>query len=128
MKHLLFAILLVPTIAFSNNPPVMDRISAAIKSGNATELGKYFDASVEISILDNEDIYDKGEAVRVVQSFFDQYKPVSYVQAHKGVSKSADSEYSIGDLEAGSKSFRVYVYMKKGNGSPLIQEVRIDQK
>ncbi|MEO1517766.1 MAG: DUF4783 domain-containing protein [Bacteroidota bacterium] len=130
MKHILFFLALIPSIALANNfpVPVMDRITSAIQSGNASELGKYFDSSVEIAILDNEDIYDRNEAVAVVQTFFDTYRPTSYIQAHKGVSKSADSEYSIGDLTAGGKAFRVYVYMKKGSGAPLIQEVRIDRK
>lgn len=106
----------------------LEQITQAISSGNANALGSYFDRNVEIAVLDEEDIYSKAEAIKVVQRFFNENQPKSFSQVHKGTSKGSDSQYCIGNMSTGGGTFRVYVYMKTNGGDYLIQELRFDKE
>ena len=102
-------------------------ITRSIGEGDADALGAYFDNSVEISVLDREDVYNRSQAISVIRSFFQQNQPRSFSQVHKGTSKGNDSQYCIGNLVTASRNFRVYIYMKiDSNNRAVIQELRFD--
>lgn len=126
MKKLLFILLIAPSIAMVT-PDNLSSISKAISNGDASALSQYFDDKVEVSILDDENLYDKAEAKKALQKFFVQNKPQSYNQVHDGTSKGAGSKYTIGNLKANGKVFRVYVYMKVSGKSHTIQEISISE-
>jgi hypothetical protein len=127
MKSYLFLILLSPLFAFQEEANLAD-ITKAISNGDADALGQYFDQTVEVSIMGQEDVYNKSQAIGVVRTFFAQNRPASFSQVHKGASPNNDSEYCIGNLSAGGKSFRVYIYMKVEGNRRLIQELRFDRQ
>jgi hypothetical protein len=126
MKNLLFILFIGSTLAMTDAN--LSEISKALRNGNADELAQYFDQTVEIAILDEEDQYDKAEAKQIVKNFFAKYKPSAYNQVHQGVSKGKDSQYTIGNLKANGDTFRVYVYMKVSGGKYIIQELRFDKE
>lgn len=128
MKQLFFAVLLLPTFTLVDIAPTLADISRALGAGNADELGQYFDQSVEVAILDEEDVYDKARAVQVVKQFFSRYQAKSFSQVHQGVSKGSDAQYCIGNLVTSNGTFRVYLYMKVTGGKFLIQEMRFDKQ
>jgi len=128
MKNLLIMLLAVPMFAFTSGETYnIDSITKALSSGDAETLGSFFDESVEVAILDAEDIYDKSEAVQKVKTFFTKNKPTAFSQVHQGSSKGNDSQYCIGNMTAGGKTFRVYVYLGNNGGKTLIQELRFDK-
>lgn len=128
MKNLLFAfILMVPFVGSANNVN-LSGITDAISKGDAAELSKYFDQSVEIALLDEEDVYNKTQAVTIVKDFFASNKPTSFSQVHQGTSKGQDSKYCIGNLTTTSATFRVYIYMKVVGQKYTIQELRFDKE
>ena len=127
MKKFFFLLMLLPALAATDALNI-DTINKAISSGDADTLGKYFDESVELSILDEEDIYSKAEAVTKVKSFFAKHQPSGFSKVHEGTSKGNDSRYSIGNLKAGGGSFRVYVYTKEAGSGVVIQELRFDRE
>ena len=124
MKNLLLILFLAPVFTVVNGD--LAKISTAIKNGDANTLAQYFDESVEISLLDQEDIYDKAQAQKVVAGFFNSHKPQNYSEVHKGASRKEDSHYSIGKLVTADGVYRVYVYTKIQNGKYIIQELRFD--
>jgi hypothetical protein len=126
MKKLLFLLLIAPSIAMVTAQN-MSSISKAIGTGDANTLAQYFDDKVEVSILDDENLYDRNAAKQALQNFFTKHKPQSYNQVHDGTSKGAGSKYTIGNLKAGSKVFRVYVYMKVSGANHTIQEISISE-
>lgn len=129
MKNLFFLLLTLPMFAFTSNDldQNMEAITQAIRSGNADALGSYFDESVEVAILEDEDIYNKSEAIGKVKTFFSKYKPNNFSQVHQGKSKGSDSEYCIGNMVSGGTTFRVYVFVGNSGGKKLIQELRFDK-
>lgn len=128
MKNYLFILMLAPTIAMTTVDGNMSNISKAISSGDAETLSKYFDESIEVAVLDIEDVFDKPQATKVVKDFFSKNKPKSFSSIHEGTSKGNDSRYLIGDLSTGGSSFRVYLYLKVDGGNLLIQEIRFDEE
>lgn len=127
MKNLLFILLIAPSVAMVALDN-LSNISKAISNGDAEALSQYFDDKVEVSILDNENLYDKVQAKKALQSFFAKNKPESYTQVHDGTSKGAGSKYTIGNLKANGKVFRVYVYMKVAGDNCTIQEISISEE
>jgi hypothetical protein len=126
MKSLLiFAFLLPFSFQSSAN---LSAITQAMSRGDANTLGSYFDESVEISILDKDDVYTKANGIGVVKQFFSQYRPSGWSTVHKGAARNNDSQYCIGNLTANGQTFRVYIYMKEKNGRQLIQELRFDRE
>lgn len=126
MKILMFILFISSAIATTNFNP--GEISKALASGNAEELAKYFDVTVEIGFLDEEGTYSKANAKKIVTDFFTKHKVSSYNQVHLGVSKTEDSQYIIGNLKADGSTYRVYIYMKVTNEKYIIQELRFDKE
>ena len=108
--------------------PNLDSITQALSTGNVEVLSGYFDESVEISVADEEDVYDKAEAKIILANFFKDNKPSKFDQVHKGTSKGQDSVYCIGNLKTASRSFRVYVFLKVEKNRQYIQELRFDEE
>ncbi len=106
--------------------PNLDSITTALSQGNVEVLATYFDESVEISVADEEDVYDKAEAKTILTDFFAANKPSKFDQVHKGTSKGQDSVYCIGNLNTSTKSYRVYVFLRVDGGKQFIQELRFD--
>lgn len=99
-------------------------ISIAIKSGNAAELSKYMNSTVELLLLEKEDFYKKVVAETILKDFFNEYHSKDFVIRHQGARN--DAQYAIGNLETEKGSFRVYILLKKVNQELLIHILRIE--
>lgn len=126
MKKLLLTLLIFPGMLFAQND--MPQIARALSNGDANAVGAYFDTSIELSILDNEGVYNSGQARQQLARFLSQNKPSSFVEVHQGASRSSDSKYVIGNLSTNNGTFRVYLYLSNKNGKMVIQELRFDRE
>ncbi|OFY73224.1 MAG: hypothetical protein A2V46_04490, partial [Bacteroidetes bacterium RBG_19FT_COMBO_42_7] len=59
-------------------------ISLAIKAGNAAELSKYMNSTVELLLLEKEDFYKKIVAETILKDFFNEYHAKDFVIRHQG--------------------------------------------
>ena len=99
-------------------------ISLAFKAGNAAELSKYFNSTVQIVLLDKEDFYKKNIAETIFKDFFAEHRTKDFVILHHG--GTTDSEYAICDLKTEKGDFRVYFLLKKVGTDLLIHQIRIE--
>jgi hypothetical protein len=99
-------------------------ISIAFKAGNATELSKYINSTVELLLLDKEDFYKKNVAEKILKDFFAEYKTRDFVIRHQGGIN--DAQYAIGNLKTEKGDFRVYFLLKKVDDELLIHQIRIE--
>ena len=99
-------------------------ISAAIKSGNASELSKYMNSTIELLLLDKEDFYKKNVAETILKDFFSEYQAKDFTIRHQGAKN--DAEYAIGNLKTVKGDFRVYFLLKKVDQELLIHQIRIE--
>lgn len=97
-------------------------IKSGLQNGNADNLSQYFDNSLEINILDDEDTFSKSEAKNKVARFFETHSAKSFVIKHEGVAPNG-AKYVIGTLSTGQGNFRTYMVIRNG----LIQELSIEE-
>ncbi|MEM8525874.1 MAG: DUF4783 domain-containing protein [Bacteroidota bacterium] len=125
MMRFTFLLFLLPLLAFKADQD-LTHITQAISSGSAITLGEYFDDNVEIALLNEEDVYDKSQAVHKLESFFEQNQPKGFNQVHEGSSKGNSSKYCIGNLKTNNEDFRVYMFIDITANQYKIQELRIE--
>ena len=99
-------------------------ISIAIKAGNAAELSKYMNSTIEFLLLDKEDFYKKNVAETILKDFFAEYQTKDFTIRHQGAKN--DAQYAIGNLKTEKGDFRVYFLLKKVDQELLIHQIRIE--
>lgn len=100
------------------------QVVAAISEGNAVELEKYFNSMIDLTIGKNEDTYSRNQAGRIMKDFF-SHNPVKSFKVSKQGASNDGSQYSVGELNAGDKIFRVFYLIKKTGNVYLIQQLQI---
>ena len=126
MKNLLLVLMFTPFLAFAQDG--MPQISKALSAGDADALGAYFDENIELSILEEEGIVNKTQALRKVKRFLSSNTVSSFSEVHRGATRSSDSRYLIGILTTSSGTFRVTIYLTQNSGDLIIQEFRFDSE
>ena len=102
-----------------------DGLFDAIKAGNAKELSTFFNANVELNILEHEGVYSKLQAEQILKEFFRKNIPSRFVKNHEGGKDG--SKYGIGTLNASTGQYRVsFFMMKTSNGEYLIHKFIIE--
>jgi hypothetical protein len=99
-------------------------ISIAIKAGNAAELSRYMNSTIELLLLNKEDFYKKNVAETILNDFFSEYEPKDFIIRHQGAKN--DAQYAIGNLKTVKGDFRVYFLLKKVGQELLIHQIRIE--
>ncbi len=99
-------------------------ISIAFKAGNASELAKYMNSTIELLLLDKEDFYKKNAAEAILKDFFAEYQTKDFTILHQGAKN--DAQYAIGNLKTDKGDFRVYFLLKKVGQELLIHQIRIE--
>ena len=103
---------------------IPEGISIAIKAGNAAELAKYMNSTIELLLLDKEDFYKKNVAETILKDFFAEYQTKDFTIRHQGAKN--DAQYAIGNLKTEKGDFRVYFLLKKVDQELLIHQIRIE--
>jgi hypothetical protein len=101
-------------------------IFIAIKAGNAAELSKYMNSTVELQLLDKEDFYKKNVAETILKDFFNTCPTKDFIVSHQGAKN--DTQYAIGNLKTEKGDFRVYILLKKVGQELLIHLIRIESE
>ena len=116
---LLGAVLLVSS--FTKQASI-DEVIGALRVGNSTELSKYFDDNVELTLPDKSDNYSKAQAQVIVKDFFGNNGVKGFDLKHKG--DSPGGHFCIGTLQTNAGNYRTNVFMKTKNGKEVIKEIR----
>jgi hypothetical protein len=105
-------------------PKIPSGISVAFKTGNAAELSKYMNSTIELLLLNKEDFYKKNAAETILKDFFAEYQAKDFTIRHQGANN--DAQYAIGNLKTTKGEFRVYFLLKKVDQDLLIHLIRIE--
>ena len=130
MKKIILTLFLIGGFTFISNAyiDIYDDINNAIQSGNSTVIAGYFNTTVDLTILAQEEVYSKTQAEIILKDFFSKNTPKTFSILHKGTSKEG-SMYGIGSLLTNQGgSFRVYFYLKQIGGKSYIQELRFEKQ
>ena len=124
----LMLFLLITGFANMATPDIYEIISSAIRSGKAGEISQYFNANVELTIGNQEEVYSKAQAEQVLKEFFSKNTPRSFTLIHQGLSKEG-AKYAIGNLTTQQgNNYRTYFFIKQVGASEYIQELRFEKE
>jgi hypothetical protein len=128
LSVILLAMVLLPFRSFPE--PGQDetnkQIVAALSAGNAASLSGFFNSMVDLGIAGNEDTYSKTQATQILKDFFIK-NPVKSVKITRQGSSTDGSQFSIGEMQAGTGTFRIYYLLKKVDGKFMIQQLQIQK-
>jgi hypothetical protein len=99
----------------------IDEVLAALRTGNASQLAKYFDNRVDISLPNKSDNFSKNQAEMILRDFFASNEVKNFVVKHKG--ENNGSQFCIGLLQTRNGNFRTKLYMKQKGNQQVVQEI-----
>ena len=126
LASILVLVLLCINIQAQDQQRIPPGISIAIKAGNAAEMAKYMNSTVELLLLEKEDFYKKNMAEAILKDFFNTYQTKDFIIRHQGANNEA--QYAIGNLKTDKGDFRVYFLLKKVDQELLIHTIRIESE
>jgi hypothetical protein len=101
---------------------IFEPMKDALKAGNAKELAKYFNQSVDINLEGEVNTYSKAQAEFVLREFFKKHPTSDFSIEHTGSSKSG-LQYAIGNYKSNNDQFNVLLRVKQAGVVYLIHEI-----
>ena len=102
-----------------------DEVVKAIKAGDASEVSKYFDNTVEITLPEKSSSYSKTQGRLVLRDFFASNTVKDFEILHK--SDNSGSQYCIGNLKTVNGTFRTTIFMKQKGSAEVIQSLSFEK-
>jgi hypothetical protein len=124
MKRI-FTLIFVSFALFSFSKRLgIEEVVASLKSGNATQIARYFDNTVEITLPEKTNSYSKSQAEVILKDFFNNNSIKDFQVLHRG--DNGGSQYLIGKLITRSNAYRTTIFMKQKGDKQVLQEIRFE--
>ncbi len=121
----IFTLLLLSLTLFSFNRRLgIEEVVASLKSGNASQIARYFDATVEITLPEKTNSYSKSQAEVILRDFFNNNAIKDFQVLHRG--DTGGSQYCIGKLITKNNAYRTTIFMKQKGDKQVLQEIRFE--
>ncbi len=104
---------------------IIDDLSSYFRSSNSKEIAKSFSSTIELIIIDEEDVYSKAQGEQILKDFFAKHPPVKTSIFHK-INTNPNYRFGVLVYNTAKETFRVSITMKKFNASFLVTELRIE--
>ncbi len=118
---ILFTVFLIISLT-GNAQTIFAPMKEAVKAGNASELIKYFNPSVDLNLEGEVNTYSKAQAEFVLRDFFKKHSPTDFNIVHTGASKGG-LQFAIGKYQSGSDSYTVLMRVREVEKANLIHEM-----
>jgi hypothetical protein len=119
---LLFLVFIKSAFAFD----VIDDVSAIFKSGDVKEISKYFSTTVELAVIDQEDIYSSNQATFILKDIFAKHPPISVKIIHK-VTSNPNYKFGVILLTTSNANYRVSFELKNNSSKFQLSQIRIEE-
>ncbi|MFM7727212.1 MAG: DUF4783 domain-containing protein, partial [Flavobacteriales bacterium] len=118
-------LLLVHMLAEAGNP--LDDMTKYFKNGDSKSLSSYFGSTVDLTLLDKEDVYSNSQAELMLRDFFSKHVPKTLQVLHSGDTQG--TAFRIASLvTADGMKLRLSFHVKDANGKPIILEISIEKE
>jgi uncharacterized protein DUF4783 len=129
-KKLLLSVsctLVIFTVKAQNGVSPIEDMVNAMKNDRVTDMAKYFDTYVPITIDNNQVLYSHNQAEVVLKDFFEKNSPKGFEVMDNGAPDNT-SKFVIGAFTtpAGVK-YSVYILMRL-KGTFILQELRMNKE
>ena len=122
-----FTLVFFTVQAQSSRSPLED-MANAIKNSRVSDMVKYFDNFVPITINNSQSVYSHNQAEVVLRDFFDKNIPRDFNVSDNG-SPDKYSKFMIGTLtDMKGIKYSVYILMKLKDSNYLLQEIRLNKE
>lgn len=101
------------------------KVSDALKTGNVEAITSLLTSNVDLTLINEEDVYPKDQVSGKLTKFFTAHKPSGFAVKHQGTSKLNDFYY-IGDLSTVKGAFRVTYFIRKDGNAFRVSQFRIE--
>ncbi len=129
-KRIIFFIIILLAVAragFEQNQNfIPGKIIQSIREGDADKLSSFFNASIQLVILEKENVYSRSQATMIMKDFFKKNHPRSFTIIHQG--GKANAHYGIGLLKTDKQTFRIYLLIKPNGNKSFIHQLRIEKE
>ncbi|AWO01729.1 DUF4783 domain-containing protein [Chitinophaga alhagiae] len=113
--------------AFTLMAGPFEDVVSAIKQGDAGNLSKFLDNTVEINIAGKNSSYSKAQAEIILKDFFGKNQVKSFELIHQGEA-GGGSRFGIGNLTTSGGNFRTSFFLQKKGGGFVLNELRFENK
>lgn len=126
---LLYLFLLMLTLSFISASPtdIIDKTAELIKQGDIHELAGSFSSSVELTVLEEENVYSNTQAELVLTNFFKQNTPKSVKIIHR-IASNANYRFAVLILSTNNGTYRTSFSLKNVKGRFELNEMRIESE
>jgi hypothetical protein len=126
MKRIFTFLAIIAAFSSFKQGTAIDEVMAGLKSGNAAQVAKYFDNTVDLTLpgKSSSNTYSKSQAEQVLKDFFAANGVKGFDVIHKG--DNGGNQYCIGTLTTRNGAFRTTLYMKQREGQPVLPELKIE--
>src|SRR6185369_4977173 len=114
----LLSIICLQTSAQAIFTPMKD----AVKAGDASELAKYLNTSIDLNLEGEVNTYSKAQAEFVLRDFFKKHTPDDFSIVHTGSSKGG-LQFAIGKYQSGADNYNVLMRVREVGKAFLIHEM-----
>lgn len=127
IKSILYLFIGVSTFyrpAFQQKDTI-DSLAGYFKSGNTKEIGKTFAPTLELILIDEEDVYSKVQGEQIIKDFLLKNPPSKATVIHK-INNNQNFRFGVLTLFTSKGDFRVSITLKKIDKDFLVTELRIE--
>jgi hypothetical protein len=124
-------VLFLGMLTFSNSfaqTEILEDITTAFKNADQRLLSKYFGNKIEITLLDQSNVFSKPQAEMVMKDFFSKFNPTEFQILYKNNPSADAARFAIGQFETESGKFRIYFILKNIDNNVFLQEMRFEQE
>ena len=124
---LLYLFLLILPLSFVSVVPadIIDQTAELIKQGNISELAKSFSPTIELTVLNEENVYSSAQAEAILTDFSKRNQPKSVKILHRIIS-NANYRFAVLILTTNNGIYRTSFSLKSVKGRFELNELRIE--
>ena len=123
MKRILVLAVMMMVSATLQSQDIFGPAKAAIRSGNAEDLGKQLNQSVGVDLNGKQATYSKAQAEMVLKDFFRDNPPADFNVVHTGSSQDGALQYAIGKYTSGKTTFSVLIRIRTTGKVRLVHDI-----
>lgn len=113
-------------ISSSVGDDLIGELSRQFRQGNAREISKYFSPTVNLSILNDNNIYSKVQAEIILESFFKMNSPTGSKIIHR-LDSNPNYQHAVIELNTMKGYFRVSYSVRIDDNQAQVVEIRIEK-
>ncbi|TCK85354.1 DUF4783 domain-containing protein [Albibacterium bauzanense] len=105
---------------------LIGELSGQFRQGNAREISKYFSPTVNLSILNDNNVYSKVQAEIILESFFKMNSPTGSKVIHR-LDSNPNYQHAVIELNTIKGYFRVSYSIRINDNKAQVVEIRIEK-